>query len=82
MQPIIRPAQSTDIAGILEIYNDAILNTTAVYTYEARPLDWMEQWFVEKQDKGLPVFVGLCQLWAIPPLAGLQVFGRAFHLCE
>jgi L-amino acid N-acyltransferase YncA len=57
MQPIIRPAQPTDVVGILEIYNEAILHTTAVYTYEARPLDWMEQWFIEKQDKGLPVFV-------------------------
>jgi L-amino acid N-acyltransferase YncA len=54
---IIRAAVSGDVPGILEIYNDAILNTTAVYTYEARPLDWMEQWFIEKQDKGLPVFV-------------------------
>jgi L-amino acid N-acyltransferase YncA len=53
----IRLARETDIPGILEIYNDAILNTTAVYTYEARPLEWMEQWFIEKQDKGLPVFV-------------------------
>ncbi len=57
MQHNIRLAQPTDIPGILEIYNDAILNTTAVYTYEARPLEWMEQWFIEKQDKELPVFV-------------------------
>ena len=28
-QPIIRTAQPADIPGILEIYNDAILNTTA-----------------------------------------------------
>jgi L-amino acid N-acyltransferase len=54
---IIRAAVPGDVPGILEIYNDAILNTTAVYTYEARPLEWMEQWFIEKLDKGLPVFV-------------------------
>jgi phosphinothricin acetyltransferase len=53
----IRLARETDIPGILEIYNDAILTTTAVYTYEARPPEWMEQWFIEKRDKGLPVFV-------------------------
>ncbi len=55
--PIIRAALPGDVPGILEIYNDAILTTAAVYTYEARALEWMEQWFIEKRDKGLPVFV-------------------------
>jgi phosphinothricin acetyltransferase len=58
-QPIIiRAALPGDVPGILEIYNDAILNTTAVYTYDPLTLEMLNQWFKEKQDKGLPVFVG------------------------
>jgi L-amino acid N-acyltransferase len=54
---LIRAAHPGDVSGILEIYNDAILNTTAVYTYEPLTLEMLDQWFKEKQDKGLPVFV-------------------------
>jgi phosphinothricin acetyltransferase len=53
----IRQARETDIPGILEIYNDAILNTTAIYTYEPFTLPMMQQWFAEKKAKALPVFV-------------------------
>jgi phosphinothricin acetyltransferase len=56
-QPIIRIAQPADIPGILEIYNDAILNTTAVYTYAPRSTEWLQQWYQDKQDKNLPLFV-------------------------
>lgn len=31
---MIRFARLEDLQGILTIYNDAILNTTAVYTYK------------------------------------------------
>jgi phosphinothricin acetyltransferase len=54
---MIRKAIDKDVPGILEIYNDAILNTTAVYTYDPHSLGLMEQWFRDKQEKGLPVFV-------------------------
>ncbi|HEX3934192.1 MAG TPA: GNAT family N-acetyltransferase [Puia sp.] len=53
----IHQARETDIPGILEIYNDAILNTTALYTYEPFTLPMMQQWFAEKKAKALPVFV-------------------------
>jgi L-amino acid N-acyltransferase YncA len=53
----IRQARESDIPGILEIYNDAILNTTALYTYELFTLQMMQQWFAEKTAKNLPVFV-------------------------
>ena len=36
---IIRPAQLEDLRQILEIYNEAVLNTTATYDYEPRTLD-------------------------------------------
>lgn len=53
----IRQARESDIPGILGIYNDAILNTTALYTYEPFTLQMMQQWFTEKTAKNLPVFV-------------------------
>src|ERR1700744_3316285 len=57
-QPIpIRAAEAGDIPGILEIYNDAILHTTAVYTYEALSPEMLQQWYRDKQEKGLPLFV-------------------------
>ena len=55
----IRQARETDIPGILEIYNDAILNTTALYTYDPFTLPMMQQWFKEKKAKALPVFVAV-----------------------
>jgi L-amino acid N-acyltransferase len=53
----IRQALESDVPGILEIYNDAILNTTALYTYEPFTLKMMEQWFAEKTAKNLPIFI-------------------------
>jgi L-amino acid N-acyltransferase YncA len=53
----IRPARETDIPGILGIYNDAILHTTALYTYEPFSIEMMQQWFADKQAKDLPVLV-------------------------
>lgn len=56
-QFFIRPAREADVPGILEIYNHAILNTTALYTYEPFPIEMMQQWFADKQAKDLPVLV-------------------------
>src|SRR3954463_7798534 len=41
----------------LEIYNDVILNTTAVYEYEPHTLEMRKRWFETKQQQGFPVFV-------------------------
>ena len=53
----IRPAGSGDLDAILGIYNDAIVNTTAVYDYQPRTSDLQRQWFETKQAQRLPVFV-------------------------
>ena len=42
---------------ILEIYNDIILNTTAVYDYEPHTFEMRKKWFETKQEQGFPVFV-------------------------
>jgi L-amino acid N-acyltransferase YncA len=54
---MLRPAQESDLPEILAIYNDAILNTTAVYHYEAHTLEDRMKWFIEKQTGGYPVVV-------------------------
>jgi len=54
---IIRHATDTDLAGILAIYNDAILKTTAVFDYRPHTLEMRRQWIREKQAAGLPVLV-------------------------
>lgn len=42
---------------MLDIYNDVILNTTAVYDYEPHTLAMRTEWFETKQQQGFPVFV-------------------------
>ncbi len=53
----IRTATLDDLPGILEIYNDAILHTTAVYQYQPHTLAMRTAWYMEKQSEGFPVFV-------------------------
>jgi phosphinothricin acetyltransferase len=55
----IRPAESDDLEAMLAIYNDAIVNTTAVYDYQPRAADAQRQWFETKQAQRLPVFVAI-----------------------
>lgn len=54
---MIREAGVKDLHVILEIYNDAILNTTAIYTYDIQTLEDRKLWFQNKKDTGLPVLV-------------------------
>ncbi|HEV2355001.1 MAG TPA: GNAT family N-acetyltransferase [Puia sp.] len=53
----IRPARETDLPEILGIYNDVILHTTAVYSYEPHTLDMRKAWYDSKMKDGYPVFV-------------------------
>ncbi|MBV9876799.1 MAG: N-acetyltransferase [Verrucomicrobia bacterium] len=55
----IRPAESDDLGAMLAIYNDAIVNTTAVYDYQPRTTDVQQQWFETKQAQRLPVLVAV-----------------------
>ncbi|MCC4721841.1 GNAT family N-acetyltransferase [Salinicoccus sp. RF5] len=54
---MIRNAEAQDLEHILVIYNDAILNSTATYSYEVEDLEAREQWLKEKQQKKEPVIV-------------------------
>lgn len=53
----IRAARESDLPRILDIYNEAILNTTAVYDYTAHTLPMRQAWFAAKQADGFPVLV-------------------------
>ncbi|PSK93367.1 GNAT family N-acetyltransferase [Taibaiella chishuiensis] len=53
----IRPATEADVPGILEIYNDAILHTTAIYNYVPHSPDMRLAWLRERQEQGFPVLV-------------------------
>ncbi|HTH49844.1 MAG TPA: GNAT family N-acetyltransferase [Candidatus Limnocylindria bacterium] len=57
--PTIRPAVRADCPGILAIYNDAVLTTTASYDYEPRSLEHRHQWFDDHAKGDFPIFVAV-----------------------
>ncbi len=54
---VIRDAKREDVPQLLNIYNDVILHTTAVYSYHQHSLEMRYQWFDERIKTGFPVFV-------------------------
>jgi len=54
---MIREMKETDLEEVLEIYNDAILHTTAVYDYRAHSLEDRKAWYNQKLGGGYPLFV-------------------------
>ena len=55
----IRDALDTDLAGILEIYNDAVQNSTAIWNDKVVDLDNRRAWLAERHEQGYPVLVAL-----------------------
>jgi len=53
----VRPAERDDLPQILEIYNEAVLNTTASYDYEPRTLEHRIAWYEEHLKNNYPIFV-------------------------
>jgi L-amino acid N-acyltransferase len=53
----IRTATENDLPQILDIYNDIIVNTTAVWDHQPHTLEMRQQWFKTKQEQAFPVFV-------------------------
>ena len=54
---LTRQAEDRDLPQLLEIYNDIILTTTAVYEYKPHTLEMRRQWLETKREQGFPVFV-------------------------
>ena len=61
-----------DLPAILDIYNDIIQNTTAVFHYNQQTLQMREEWFTQKQKEGFPVFVAEEN----NDIAGFSTFGQ------
>ncbi len=57
MTIVIRRATRADVPVILEIYNDAVLHTTASADYEPRSLESRYEWFEEHARAGYSIFV-------------------------
>lgn len=53
----VRIATERDLPEILTIYNDIIVNTTAVYDYKPHTAAMRKQWWDTKIQQGFPVFV-------------------------
>jgi len=55
MEYIIKPCNREQLPEILEILNDAILNSTALYDYKPRNRESMENWYAVKQAGCYPI---------------------------
>lgn len=57
MDICVRPAGAGDLPAISDIYNDAVLTTTASFAEEPETLDERRAWFESHVADGYPVFV-------------------------
>jgi phosphinothricin acetyltransferase len=55
----VRRAQLEDMAGITSIYNDAVLNTTAIWNETAVDVENRRAWLTDRQALGYPVLVAV-----------------------
>lgn len=55
----IRDANDADIAGITAIYNDAVVNTAAIWNETQVDVDNRRQWLLDRQKMGYPVLVAI-----------------------
>lgn len=70
MDITIRDATEGDLPGIMDIYNDAVVNTTAIWNEAVVDLDNRTAWFAARRERGFPVLVAL---------RGKQVIGYASY---
>jgi L-amino acid N-acyltransferase YncA len=55
----VLPVERKHLQAILDIYNDAVLNTTASYDYEPRTIEQRVAWFEDHQKNNYPMFVAV-----------------------
>ncbi len=55
MPQLVDCSEARHAGAILELLNDAIVNSTAVYDYRPRPPAAMAPWFAAKREHGFPV---------------------------
>ncbi|MFI5306040.1 MAG: GNAT family N-acetyltransferase [Polyangiales bacterium] len=56
---MIREATNDDLAGILRIHNDAVLDTTAIWEETPRTIDEQREWCEARRAASLPVLVAI-----------------------
>lgn len=54
---LIRDAREEDMAAVMEIYNDAVANTTAIWNDTLVDLENRRDWFRGRRERGFPVVV-------------------------
>jgi phosphinothricin acetyltransferase len=68
----IRDAAEDDLEAILDIYNNVILNTTAVYSEQPHTLQMRKDWYNDRINNNFPVYVAE----ANGKIAGFSSFGH------
>jgi L-amino acid N-acyltransferase YncA len=68
----IRNAGEADLPAILDIYNDVILNTTAVYSEKPHTLQMRKDWYNDRLNNNFPVYV----VEVDGKIAGFSSFGH------
>ena len=69
---IIRDAVEDDLSSILAIYNDVILNTTAVFSEQPHTLQMRKDWYIDRVANNFPVIVAEVN----NEIAGFSSFGH------
>ena len=54
---LLRPAERSDLPGILAIYNEVVATSTAIYAYDPSTLEERGEWFESRRRQGYPVLV-------------------------
>jgi L-amino acid N-acyltransferase YncA len=67
----IRDGRLQDLPELLAIYNEVLLNSTAIWSDEPRTLEGHQAWFTERTARGLPVLV----LGTADRILGYATFG-------
>ena len=68
----IREASEADLPAILDIYNDVIINTTAVYSEKPHTLQMRLDWYRDRVNNKFPVYVAEIN----GAVAGFSSFGH------
>jgi phosphinothricin acetyltransferase len=53
----IREATENDLQPMLDIYNEIIMNNTAIFQYDLHTMEQRKEWFAQKGKENFPVFV-------------------------
>jgi L-amino acid N-acyltransferase YncA len=72
---IVECTFSQHAEAVLEIFNEAILQSTVLFEYEPRTITYMEEWFAEKMRSGFPI-IGIEEEGV---LLGFSTFGSFRH---